>query len=35
VMDKGRLVASGKHRELLGSCPLYHQLWFQQNRFAA
>ena len=35
VMDKGRLVATGKHRELLGSCPLYHQLWFQQNRFAA
>lgn len=35
VMDKGRLVASGKHRELLGNCPLYHQLWFQQNRFAA
>ena len=35
VMDKGRLVATGKHRELLGSCPLYHKLWFQQNRFAA
>ncbi len=35
VMDKGRLIASGKHRELLTGCPLYHQLWSQQNRFAA
>ena len=35
VMDKGRLVATGPHRELLRACPLYRQLWQQQNRFAA
>ena len=35
VMDKGRLVAQGRHRELLQTCQLYRQLWQQQNRFAA
>ena len=35
VMDKGRLEASGRHRELLQTCQLYRQLWQQQNRFAA
>lgn len=26
VLDKGRLIASGKHSELMQSCPLYQQL---------
>lgn len=27
VLDDGRIVASGTHEELLGSCPLYVRLW--------
>lgn len=31
VVDRGAIIASGTHGELLTSCPLYHQLWQQQN----
>ncbi len=31
VVDHGSIIASGRHSELLASCPLYHQLWEQQN----
>lgn len=27
VMDAGRIVAQGRHRELLASCPLYARMW--------
>ena len=27
VMDEGRIVATGTHEQLLGSCPLYRRLW--------
>lgn len=32
VMDEGRVVASGRHGELLSSCPLYAEMVEQQNR---
>jgi len=30
VMEKGKIVARGTHRELLGSCPLYERLYQMQ-----
>lgn len=30
VLDKGRLIASGKHEELLSSCPIYQQIYQTQ-----
>ncbi len=32
VMDQGRVLDLGPHRELIGRCPVYQQLWHQQNR---
>jgi len=32
VMDQGRVLDLGPHRELVGRCPVYQQLWHQQNR---
>ena len=32
VIDRGLIVAVGKHRELIGSCRLYRELWEAQNR---
>ena len=31
VLDKGRLVGSGKHKQLLEDCSVYQQLWHRQN----
>ena len=31
VVDHGEIIASGTHRKLLKDCPLYRQLWEQQN----
>lgn len=31
VMDAGRIVASGRHADLLAGCPLYRQLWETQE----
>jgi subfamily B ATP-binding cassette protein HlyB/CyaB len=32
VLDKGRVMDVGPHRELVERCPIYRQLWLQQNR---
>lgn len=32
VMDEGCVIATGKHEELLASCPLYSEMAAQQNR---
>ncbi|HWK45535.1 MAG TPA: peptidase domain-containing ABC transporter [Stellaceae bacterium] len=32
VLDRGRVVDSGGHKELLGRCTIYRGLWQQQNR---
>jgi ATP-binding cassette subfamily B protein len=32
VMDQGRVLDLGPHRELIVRCPTYQQLWHQQNR---
>ena len=32
VIDAGRILAIGKHPELLKTCPLYRELWDIQNR---
>jgi len=32
VIDRGQVVATGRHRELLTSCRLYRDLWEAQNR---
>lgn len=34
VIDKGSIMAVGKHAELLRTCQLYRELWEAQNRFA-
>lgn len=31
VLDKGRIVGAGPHRQLLRECPIYNQLWSRQN----
>lgn len=31
VMDNGRIVASGDHQALLGSCPIYQEIYAQQT----
>jgi ATP-binding cassette subfamily B protein len=31
-IDRGNLVAVGKHQELLQGCKLYRELWEAQNR---
>ena len=33
VMDKGRIVGQGTHRELLADNAIYHELWEKQHRF--
>lgn len=35
VLDQGRVVDLGPHKDLLGRCPTYRRLWLQQNRHAA
>ncbi len=35
VLDKGKVVALGKHAELLETCDIYGGLWHQQNRHLA
>lgn len=35
VIDRGRIVAVGKHNELMQSCQLYRELWKMQNRHLA
>lgn len=35
VIDRGRLIAMGRHDQLLSSCTTYRQLWNQQTRHAA
>lgn len=32
VLDKGCVIAEGKHSELLESCELYKQLWIEQHK---
>jgi ATP-binding cassette, subfamily B, bacterial HlyB/CyaB len=32
VLDQGRVLDLGPHSALLGRCPVYQQLWHQQNR---
>ncbi len=32
VLDKGRMVDIGPHKDLLERCAIYRQLWLQQNR---
>jgi ATP-binding cassette subfamily B protein len=32
VLDQGRVMDVGPHRELLERCTVYRQLWMQQNR---
>ncbi len=32
VLDRGHIVAGGRHEELLHSCPIYAHLWQQQTR---
>ena len=34
VMDQGKLIDMAPHNVLLDRCPLYRQLWVQQNRHA-
>jgi ATP-binding cassette subfamily B protein len=33
VLDHGRVMDAGTHRELVDRCPVYRQLWLQQNRY--
>ncbi|QFU17875.1 peptidase domain-containing ABC transporter [Microvirga thermotolerans] len=35
VVERGRLIAMGRHDQLLSSCTTYRQLWNQQTRHAA
>ena len=35
VIDRGNIVAVGKHAELIASCRLYRELWEAQNRHLA
>lgn len=35
VLDRGRVVATGKHAELLSTCPVYQTLWASQTQKAA
>jgi len=30
VMEKGKIIAQGKHTELLGTCPMYDRLYRMQ-----
>ncbi len=32
VLDRGKVVDLGPHRELVERCPIYRHLWLQQNR---
>ena len=31
VLDRGKVEAMGKHRQLLESCKVYQELWYQQK----
>ena len=31
VMDQGRLVGQGRHRELLETCPIYREIYASQT----
>ena len=33
VLDRGRVMDVGPHRELVDRCPVYRQLWLQQTRY--
>jgi len=33
VLDRGRVMDVGPHRELVERCPVYRQLWLQQTRY--
>jgi ATP-binding cassette subfamily B protein len=33
VLDHGRVMDAGPHRELVDRCPVYRQLWLQQTRY--
>ena len=35
VVDRGRVVATGRHAELLSVCPVYQRLWTAQTQHAA
>jgi subfamily B ATP-binding cassette protein HlyB/CyaB len=35
VLDRGGIVSSGTHHELVQTCPIYHGFWHEQNRVAA
>jgi subfamily B ATP-binding cassette protein MsbA len=35
VLDRGRVVASGEHSQLLAACPVYRQLWDAQTQRVA
>ncbi len=33
VLDRGRVMDAGPHRDLVERCPVYRQLWLQQTRY--
>ena len=33
VLDKGKIIAQGKHQKLLETCPLYRQLYEMQFKY--
>ena len=35
VIDRGRVVATGRHSELLATCPIYQRLWAAQTQRTA
>ena len=35
VLDRGRVVATGQHAELLSACPVYQRLWNAQSQQVA
>jgi ATP-binding cassette, subfamily B, bacterial HlyB/CyaB len=35
VLDRGSIVSSGTHHDLVQTCPIYHGFWHEQNRVAA
>ena len=35
VLDQGRVIATGKHADLLEICPIYQQLWAAQTQRVA
>jgi len=35
VLDRGRVIATGSHRDLIECCPVYQRLWLAQTQSAA